>query len=201
MLYRLAHLLRDKFPFLWNCIECVNSLAFYLLYRRRLKKVSFKGLSGEYIIREASNRDVSALVAFFDRQPQKAFTFFHPHGFDENAIANVVKNRAFLTYVVWHGEELVGYFFLRCFLNGKGYRGRMVDYRWNNKGIGKLMSLAINRIALTLGIRMFSSISPENYASLASVKATCDMKIIKTLDNGYYYIEILPQKESSDLSQ
>ena len=91
-------------------------------------------------------------------------------------------------------KELVGYFFLRCFFNGKGYRGRMVDNRWNNKGIGKLMSLAINHIALTLGIRMFSSISPENYASLASVKATCNMKVIKTLENGYFYIEILPQK-------
>ncbi len=194
MLYKLAHLLRDRFPFLWNGIEYVNSLAFYLIYRSKLKKVSFKGLSEEYIIREASIKDVSALVEFFGQQPKEAFTFFHPHGFNEKAIAHVVKNRAFLTFGVWHDKELVGYFFLRCFFNGKGYRGRMVDNRWNNKGIGKLMSLAINHIAFTLGIRMFSSISPENYASLASVKATCDMKVIKTLENGYFYIEILPQK-------
>lgn len=194
MLYKLAHLLRDKFPFLWNGVEKLNSLLFYLLYHNRLRKISFKGLSDEYAIREASSKDVSALVEFFKQQPQKAFTFFHPHGFDEKSVANVVKNRAFLTFVVCHDEKIVGYFFLRCFLNGKGYRGRMVDYRWNNKGIGKLMSLAINRVAITLGVRMFSSISPENYASLASVKATCNMKVIKVLDNGYYYIEILPQK-------
>ena len=31
MLYKLAHLLRDRFPFLWNGIEYVNSLAFYLI--------------------------------------------------------------------------------------------------------------------------------------------------------------------------
>ena len=62
MLYKLAHLLRDRFPFLWNGIEYVNSLAFYLIYRSKLKKVSFKGFSEEYIIREASIKDVSALV-------------------------------------------------------------------------------------------------------------------------------------------
>ncbi len=195
MLYKLAHLLRERFPFLWNGIESVNSIIFFLLYHNRLRRVSFEGLSEEYVIRKATSEDVMMLVEFFKAQPENVFEFFHPHGFDENAIASVVKNRAFLTFIVCHGEEMVGYFFLRCFLNGKGYRGRMVDYRWNNRGIGKLMSRAINRIAITLGIRMFSSISPENYASLASVKATCDMKVIKVLDNGYYYIEILPQKE------
>ena len=176
--------------FLYDFIrERFNSTFAKLLEALRITKACSLLRDGE-----ASIKDVSALVEFFGQQPKEAFTFFHPHGFNEKAIAHVVKNRAFLTFVVWHDKELVGYFFLRCFFNGKGYRGRMVDNRWNNKGIGKLMSLAVNHIALTLGIRMFSSISPENYASLASVKATCDMKVIKTLENGYFYIEILPQK-------
>ena len=192
MLYKLAHLLRDKFPFVWNGVEWLNALLFFLLYRKRLSSLAFDGLTEEYVIRPTSSDDVPALVAFFKAQPETAFKFFHPHGFDRDSVAKVVANRSFLTYVVLHDEEIVGYFFLRCFLNGKGYRGRMVDYRWNNKGIGKLMSKALNRIALSLRIRIYSTISPENYASLASMKATCGMKIIKTLENGYHYIEILP---------
>lgn len=38
------------------------------------------------------------------------------------------------------------------------------------------------------------SISPENYASLASTKASNEIKIHKTLENGDYYIEFLEKK-------
>ena len=70
----------------------------------------------------------------------------------------------------------------------------MVDYRQRNRGIAKLMGIAINRVATYLGMRIFTTISPENYASLASTKAVNDIKIVKTLENGYYYIECTPKK-------
>lgn len=196
MLYRLAHFLRDKFPFLWDSVEEVNSWLFFLLNRKKLRQISkiLKQSSSDYLIQEATLDDVSGLVDFFKRQPKKAFTFFHPHGFDESSITKVVKNKAFLAFVVLHDQKVIGYFFLRCYLNRKGFRGRMVDYSWNNKGIGKIMSITLNQIAKTLEIRIFSSISPNNYASLASAKATTNIKIIKTLPNGYYYIELFPKE-------
>lgn len=196
MLYRLAHFLREKFPFLWDSVEQVNSWLFFLLNRKKLRQISkiLKQSSGDYLIQEATLDDVAGLVDFFKKQPKKAFTFFHPHGFDESSILKIVKNKAFLTFVILHEQKVIGYFFLRCYLNGKGFRGRMVDSSWNNKGIGKIMSLTLNQIAKTLGVRMFSSISLDNYASLASAKATTNIKIIKMLSNGYYYIELLPKE-------
>ncbi|MBP5456254.1 MAG: hypothetical protein J6Y37_07115 [Paludibacteraceae bacterium] len=132
------------------------------------------------------------MALFFKEQPDEAFAFFSPHGFDSDSLLKVVENKAFLAYLVLDGSQVVGYFFLRCFVNGKCFRGKIVDYRWRNRGMAKQMGIAMTRIASTLGIRMFGTISPDNYASLASSKAVNQVNIIKTLGNGYYYIEYLP---------
>ncbi len=196
MLYELAHVVKDRFGFLWNAIEWGNAQAFAILHAKGLRQVPsiLEQCSGEFTLREAKVGDAAALAGFFADQPEEAFKFFKPHGFDEMSLAKILANKAFLTYVVMDGERIVGYFFLRSFVNGKSFRGRIVDYRWRNKGIAKHMGLVINKIAEVLRLRIFGSISPDNYASLASTKAVNDIRIIKTLENGYYYIEYLPKK-------
>lgn len=99
-------------------------------------------------------------------------------------------------FLVKDGDKIVGYFFLRCFADGKAFKGRIVDYRCRNQGIAKLMGNIINEIVIKLKLRLFTTISPENYASLASTKAVNDIKIVRTLDNGYYYIECTPKKQT-----
>lgn len=195
MLYELAHVIKERCSFLWDMVEWVNATLFTCLYRKKLKEISnvLEKCSSSFIIRETTVMDVKPLVRFFSEQPLDAYTFFKPHGFDEKSVEKVIKNKAFLTYVVIDGNSIVGYFFLRCFVNGKCFRGRMVSFRQQGKGLGKLMSIAMGHIASHLGLRMFCSISPENYASLSSAKATNDIKIVKTLENGYYYIECTPK--------
>lgn len=197
MLYKLAHLLRDKFGFLWNIIEWINALFFALTHRAALKKIPeiLRECSGAFTLRLAEPADAAPLATFFAEQPEEAFKFFKPHEFDENTLSKIIRNKAFLTFLVLDGEKIVGYFFLRCFVNGKSFRGRIVDYRWRNKGIAKLMGVAMNKIVALLHVRLFGSISPDNYASLRSTTAVNDIRIIKTLDNGYYYIEYLPKKD------
>lgn len=137
-------------------------------------------------------------MRFLSEQPEDAFDFFKPHEFDEKAIRRIVKNKAFQTFVVEDDrKQIFGYFFLRSFVDGKCFRGRMADYRARGKGIGigKLMAKAIEKVAGYEGLRMFASISPDNLASLESAKAVSDVRIIKTLDNGYYYIECTPKKK------
>ena len=105
----------------------------------------------------------------------------------------MVNNKAFLTFLVLSDNELVGYFFLRAFVNGKCFRGKMVHKDLQGRGIAKLMGVAMTKVSQHLDLRMFGSISPENYASMASAKASNEIKIHKTLENGYYYIEFLPK--------
>lgn len=197
MLYEIAHLIRDKFGFIWDMIEWGNATAFSLMKRKAIKDMPsiLKGCSEKYDISIAKESDVEGLVQFFANQPEEAFTFFKPHEFDANAVKKVVKNKAFMTFVVKEAGEIVGYFFLRCFVNGKAFRGKMVDKDHQGRGIAKLMGVAMTRVATALGVRMFGSISPDNYASLASAKASNEVKIHKTLENGYYYIEFLEKKE------
>lgn len=197
MLYKLAHILRDKFGFLWNIIEWCNAFVFALTHKNALKKIPeiLKECSGQFTLRVAAPADAAPLAAFFAEQPEEAFKFFKPHAFDEKTLLKIIKNKAFLTFLVLDGEKIVGYFFLRCFVNRKSFRGRIVDYRWRNKGIAKLMGITMNKIIAVLNVRLFGSISPDNYASLQSTKAVNDIRVIKTLDNGYYYIEYLPKKE------
>jgi len=196
MLYKLAHIIRDKFGFLWNIIEWGNAFVFALTHKSALQKIPgiLQECSGQFTLRVAAPADAAPLAAFFAEQPEEAFKFFKPHAFDEKTLARIIRNRAFLTFLVLDGGKIVGYFFLRCFVNGKCFRGRIVDCRWRNKGIAKKMGLVMNEIVLLLGMRLFGSISPDNYASLQSTKAVNDIRIIKTLDNGYYYIEYLPKE-------
>lgn len=39
MLYELAHVVKDRFGFLWNAIEWGNAQAFSLMYRKGLKRI------------------------------------------------------------------------------------------------------------------------------------------------------------------
>ena len=198
MLYKFAHILRDKFGFLWNIIEWCNALVFALTHRAALKKIPeiLQEFSDKFTLRLAEPTDAPPLAAFFAEQPEEAFKFFKPHAFDEKTLSKIIRNRAFLTFLVLDGEKIVGYFFLRCFVNGKSFRGKIVDYRYRGKGIAKLQGLAATKIASALKMRVFGTISPENYASLASSKAVNETRIVKTLDNGYYYIEYLPKKDN-----
>ena len=196
MLYKIAHILRDRFRFLWNLIEWGNALVFTLTYKASLKKIPviLQECSGEYTLRMAEPEDAPALARFFAEQPEESFEFFKPHEFDEKALLKIIRNKAFLTFLVLDEKKIVGYFFLRCFVNGKCFKGYMVDNSYKRRGIAKLEGMVMNKVNEILGLRMFGSISPHNPASMAAAKAVNELKIVETLENGDLYIEFLPRK-------
>lgn len=196
MLYEIAHVVKNKFYFLWEIVECVNELVFFLLHKNTLKEVPriLEGMRNDtFTIRLTNDDDAPKLARFFAEQPDEAFTFFKPHRFDEKSVLKVLRNKAFMTFVVVEDNKIVGYFFLRSFVNGKCFRGKIVHKDWRGKGIAKLMGLAMTKVSQALGLQMFGSISPNNFASIASAKASNDIKVHKILENGYYYIEFLPK--------
>ena len=195
MLYKIAHILRDRFGFIWNLVEWGNALVFALIHKAALKKIPaiLQECSGTYTLRVAGLADASALATFFAEQPEEAFKFFKPHAFDEKTLSKIIRNRAFLTFLVLDGEKIVGYFFLRCFVNGKSFKGYMVADAYRGREIAKLEGIAMNKVNEALGLRMFGSISPENFASMAAAKSVNEVKILKTLENGDFYVEFLPK--------
>lgn len=195
MLYKLSHFIKDRLPFIWNLIESANEKLFQLRYGSRLQNVPacLEQYQDVYRIKEATLEDVQSMVAFFARQPEEAYTYFQPHDFDEKSIKRLVKNKAYLIFLVCNDKDIVGYYFLRCFFIGKSFLGKMVDHGHQGKGIGKMMCLSAMDVATVLHLRMFETISKDNISSLYSTQKVLDTRIIEEMENNYIYIEDFPK--------
>ncbi len=192
MLYRIAHILRDKMPWLWDAMGIVLSWLFGLRYGRKMedvKNILHAYDDTDYRIVALTDEWVTALARMFAEQPEEAFAYFRPHGFEEKDLRKLVRDKGFLAYAVLHDKEVVGYFFQRCFFWGKSYRGYMTDYRWRRKGINKMMNQCANDISRNLGLKVFGTIAPENEASMLSAQKAGKVRIVEQLKNGDYYVE------------
>lgn len=197
MLYRIAHILRDKMPWIWDLIGILNSWLFGLRYGKKLHGVEdiLARYSNEYTLQTVDAGNVAALAEFFAEQPAEAFEYFHPHAFDEKSLKHLAMDKSFLMYVVMKGQTVVGYIFQRSFFWGKSFRGYMTHCNWRRKGINKLMNLCANDVSEHLGLKVFGSIAPGNVASMKSAESACEIKIIEQLADGDYYVQYLPKKQ------
>lgn len=201
MLYKIAHFLQERLSFIWNFIEILNSWLFSLRYGRKLQGIQLilTKHQGKFIIREAKLKDVDAIVSFFQAQPSESFEFFKPHEFDAKTTKKLIKNKSYLFFIVLDGSQVVGYYFLRSFFMGKSYLGKLVDYRYRGKGIGKKMCLSAMEVAIHCGLRMYETISKDNLASLYSTQKVLDTRIIEEMEDNYIYIEDLPKGSLKEL--
>lgn len=192
--YKIAHILKDKLSWLWNLIEWGNSIVFSIRYGNRIRKFCFTTIPQGYILTPLKSTQIEKLVDFFKRQPEEAFTFFKPHGFDYKSIKRLQKNRAFLGYVLIDKSngQIAGYCFNRCFFHGIGYRGRMVDINYRGKGLGTAMNRILNEVGFGLGLRLFETVSKDNVASYKSALSASNVKVVKEMPHNELYLEILP---------
>lgn len=193
MLYILAHILRDKLTWLWNIIDWVNGLVFSLRYGGILKDLALKEIPEGYKIVTIEDVATEHMVEFFNHQPEEAFTFFRPHGFDARSIKRLQKNGAFLGYVLIDNSngQIAGYCFNRCFFHGVGYRGRMVDINYRGKGLGTAMNKILNEVGFGIGLRLFETVSKDNVASYRSALSASNVRVVKEMPNNELYLEIL----------
>ena len=194
MLYKIAHILRDKLSWLWDIIEMVNSWLFFLRYGRQLKGFSFTTIPDGYEVVALRDVPTEKLVAFFNRQPKEAFTFFKPHGFDAKSIQKLQKSRAYLAYVLMDQGtgQIAGYCFNRSFFHGVGFRGRMVDINFRGKGLGTAMNKMLNEVGFGIGLRLYETVSKDNVASYKSALSASNVRVVKELPHNELYLEILP---------
>ena len=193
MLYKLAHIMRDKFSWAWNIVEWVNALLFSWRYGKRLKGVAFMNVPEGYDILPIREIATNDLVAFFQRQPEEAYTYFHPHGFDEKSIKRLQKNKAFLGYVLLDktNKQIAGYCFNRCFFHGQGFRGRMVDIDYRGKGLGTAMNKILNEVGFGIGLRLFETVSKDNVPSYRSAISASNVRVVKEMPGNEVYLEVI----------
>lgn len=193
MLYKLAHILRDKFSWAWNLIEWVNALLFSWRYGKKLRGFSFTSVPEGYDILPIKEIATNDLVEFFRHQPEEAFTYFRPHGFDGKSIKRLQRNKAFLGYVLLDktNKRIAGYCFNRCFFHGVGFRGRMVDISYRGKGLGTAMNKILNEVGFGIGLRLFETVSKDNVASYRSALSASNVKVVKEMPGNEVYLEVV----------
>jgi hypothetical protein len=193
-LYRIAHTLKDKLPFIWDAIEKVNEWLFVLRYGKKVKNIVVNCVPEGYELVALKDVETTQIVKFFEHQPVDAYTFFKPHGFDEKSIKRLQKNKSYLAYLLIDkvNGQIAGYCFNRCFFQGKGFRGRMVDVNYRGKGLGTAMNKILNEVGFGIGLRLFESVSKYNVASYRSALSASNVKVVKELPHNELYLEILP---------
>ena len=195
-LYQIAHVLRDRFGWIWEIIERVNSWLFGLRYGRRLRGFKFNTLPEGYYVVEIKDVPVVELLEFFEHQPEEAFIYFRPHGFDNVNLKRLQRNMSFLAYILKDSKngKIAGYFFNRSFFHGKGFRGRMVDVDYRGRGLGTAMNKMLNELGFGIGLRLFETVSKDNVASYRSALSASNVRVVKEMENNELYLEILKNK-------
>lgn len=193
MLYEIAHIIKNRFLFLWKVVEWGNATLFYLMHKKKLMEINsvLEQVSNVYRFRTTTEEDVKKLVDFFARQPEEAFEFFKPHGFDVKSIKKLQRNKAFLAYVLLDGHQISGYCFNRSFFHGKGFRGRMVDIDYRGMGLGIMMNRILNKVGFGIGLKVFETVNKDNIASYRSAMSASNVRILEELDGKDLYLEIL----------
>lgn len=199
MLYTIAHFLRNHLPWIWDLVDLLNAALFSFRYGSRLRKVEAALLSQpvldnkQMVYRVLPLRQVptETLVTFFARQPEEAYRFFKPHGFDAKSIHKLQRNRAFLAYVLMDGSQVAGYCFNRSFFHGKGFRGRQAGIDYRGRGLGTLMNCLLNEIGFGIGLRLFETVNKDNLASYRSALSASHVKVLKEMEGNDLYLEIL----------
>ena len=90
LLYKIAHVVRDKLTCLWNFIELVNSWLFSIRFGSKLKSFCFSEILEGYRIVPIKDIATERMVAFFGHQPKEAFVFFTHMGLMQR-VSNVCK--------------------------------------------------------------------------------------------------------------
>ena len=185
-------------PFIWDLIDILNSFLFSVRYGQKLKSVEkivlpqYAQSTGLQIVR-MEDIATNQLTDFFAAQPEEAYTFFKPHGFDEGCLKKLQRNRSFLAYVLVDSGHIAAYCFIRSFFMGKGFRGRMVGMDFRGRGLGTLMNKLMNDIGFGIGIRLFETVSKDNIASYRSALSASRVKVVEELENNELYLEILKE--------
>lgn len=195
MLYKLAHELRNKIPWVWRCIEFLNSIAFGLRYGN-VKKVEgdilpkYEAMLELRIVpmKDCLTKDI---VDFFSNQSQESFRYFKPHKFDNASLVALQKDKSHLAYILKADNRIVGYCFLRCYFYGKAFRGRYVSSNYRGRGLGTMENHLLDEIGFGLGLRIFESVSKNNVPSYRSALSASEVKVVAELPNNKLILEVL----------
>ncbi len=195
----LIHI-KHHLPFLWRVIEWLNGVLFNLFHRSKFRK-SVKYAVHEYTLpgfefRLIELSDLGKIRSLAEKQMPGRLDYFKPHKFDLRSLKRVHANPAFIMMGTFKEQEIVGYFFLRCFWNRKCFVGRLIDEPYEGQGIGRVMNNIMYNIAWKSNFHCLSTISRNNSLVMRSHANNKAINVLRELENDYLLVEFInPQEE------
>jgi len=197
--------IKHNLGFIWIIIERVNDLLFYLLYHKRLDKVArevFKEIQHHSVVfKRISIAESASLYELIRNQPASDLTYFKPHSFEFKSIVRQTRKPSFLMMGAFINDSLIGYFFLRLFVNRKCFVGRLIDKNYRGHGIGVTMNRIMYEIAWRMKFRCLSTISRNNHAVIKAHSGNRYMSVLKELKDDYLLVEFLPDNHEECVVQ
>jgi len=191
----LAYLLKNRWPGLFRLVAAMARGVTSIRYGRRLHQAAAKAkLEGEVLGRSAIMRplnieDSDQLQDFLRTIPETHLKYFQPHGFEKEALEEVLSSRAFQAYGLFVDGDMGAYALLKISPTGSAFLGRLVAPQFTGCGLGSFLSRYLYWQAGLAGLRPRSTISRHNTASLGSHQAAAEFNIIRELPNDYLLIE------------
>lgn len=195
MTARLLLFVKHRLPFLWAVVEWLNARLYRLVHGNRVAANANEcldefTLSG-YDFRWLQRDNLPALHELLERQGPERLRYFRPHGFDTASLDRAWSNPSFLMFGVFHGDRLVGYFFLRCFWNRRCFVGRLIDEPYEGQGIGRVMNRVMYHTAWRSGFRCMTTVSRDNVSVMRSHANNPAFEVVQELPNNYLLVEFV----------
>jgi len=192
--------IKERLPFIWNVFEFINGKLFYynnrMIYKSLYYYFDFFNSKSKFKIKLITISDIRSLMLLIDRLELNQKTFFEPHAFSYRSIKSLIYNKSFIMVGIFDDSKLIGYSFLRCFLNHKCFIGRLVDKDYRRQGIGNIMNEILYNTAWKSGFRIFATISKNNNLVMNAHKNNPYMKRLKDLKEDYLLVEFVkPQNK------
>lgn len=193
--------IKHHLRFLWDIIEWINGYIFSLLYRPGMEAVLptvfNEAEKSSFTFRRLSLTDADALYLLIKNQDVADLEYFSPHSFDLSSIRKQFRNRSFLMMGVFDAEKMIGYFFLRFFINKKCFVGRLIDKNYRGKGIGLIMNYIMYETSWRMKFRCLSTISRNNENVMKAHAKNQSIRILKELRNDYLLVEFVRDTRES----
>lgn len=204
LIYKFFYFIKSKLHFLWIFISYLNSILFCIFYpgikikiRKYLTEYSINKFIDEsgYKLKTLDYSDIEILLSFLQKNENKSI-FFQPFQFSKKKLKFILSSNSFINFGIFHGKKLIGYFFLRLFINKKSFLGLLIDYDYRGKGISKIILKILYDFSKLIDFNLYSTIWKENINSYYAHQKFFNMELVFENPN-YCTYKIIGEKSGN----
>lgn len=195
----VAYAIKHRWPTLFQWLAAVAERFTSIRFKRRIAQtlegsVITGSVTGrKAVLRPLELTDTPELEHFINNLPKKHLSHFHPHRFDRKGLESVLTSNAYMNYGLYIESELAGYALLKLSPSGAAYIGLLLHPNQSGLKLGTFLVGYLYWQASSAGLKVRSTISRDNPASLRSHETVAELTVIAELPNDYMLVE-LPQK-------